>query len=177
MGKGGQPGGEKIWVMERENDNWSEPKPLLPVINSLKIHWQFSVDRKGNLYFGVWKVDPLIGSTTDFNIYYSKYENREYGKPEKLGPEINNSQFNQYSPFVAPDGSYLIFTRQSKISEPQLILSIFISFREKDGSWSEAREIDEIIRMDNHDIAQPCVTPDGKYLVFQRVVGGHSIEL
>ena len=119
MSEKGEPiKGENIWVMDRTAAGWSEPTPLPPAINSLSKHWQISVDREGDLYFGVWKVDPVSRRTREHDIYCSRNRNGQYGTPETLGPEINAPDSRQYSPYVVPDGSYLVFTRVENTEPP-----------------------------------------------------------
>lgn len=60
-------------------------------------------------------------------------------------------------PCVAPDGSYIVFDIDGG---PHL----FVSFREKDGSWGEAVDLSEHGLDAKAGIAS--ITPDGKYLFF-----------
>jgi hypothetical protein len=53
------------------------------------MHWQFSLDKKENLYFG-----GKSSSDESSEIYFSKYENGEYQNPAR----------------VTPDSRYLFFT-------------------------------------------------------------------
>jgi hypothetical protein len=152
---------ENIWVCEKISGGWSEPNPLPPIINSLDLHWQFSVDKKGNLYFGVWKVDPATRRTLEHDIYLSRHEDDQYTTPEKLGPEINDPACRQYSPYISPDGDYLVFSRTTK-TEP-ITTTMNISFKNKAGAWSAPTNINEIFEMPGSNAA---VTPDGKYLFF-----------
>lgn len=115
-----------------------------------------------NLYFGTWK--PQEGGKTTGDIYFSKYENGQYTKPEKLGPEINVPGYN-YSPFIAPDGSYLIYSRK----EPSKPTKLFICFRKSDGTWTKPRDSSSII---GQDCDCPLVTLDGKYLFFRDDLNG-----
>jgi len=169
--KGDQSEKCNIWMMDRTEEGWSNPKPLPPIVNSLKgIHWMLSVDKHGNLYFGTWK--PREGGTTTGDIYCSKYENGQFTKPEKLGPEINGPGYN-YSPFIAPDGSYLIYSR----GEHSKSIKLFICFRKSDGKWTRPRDLSNIIGLDGikTDILQgdcPLVTQDGKYLFFRDDLNG-----
>ncbi len=66
------------------------------------------------------------------------------------------------SPFISPDGSYLLFTRSQKPAK------LCISYRKKDGTWTPGRDLSEIIQSPGG--LNPFVTADGKYLFF--VVGG-----
>ena len=52
-------GSEKIWFADRTSAGWSEPRPLDPNVNSVDKHWEFSLDRKGKLYFAGQSPDSL----------------------------------------------------------------------------------------------------------------------
>lgn len=145
-----------IWVMERLGEGWSEPKPLPIVVESARIHWQLSVDRKYNICFG-----GRYGAETG-DIYIAKHENGHYTEPVKLGPAVNKAEEYNYSPFVAPDGSYLLFTRSQE--PPRL----YISYRQKDGTWTPARDLSGILK--SNASQNPFVTAEGKYLIF--TIGG-----
>jgi len=140
-----------IWVMDRVREGWSEPKPLPIDAGSAWIHWQLSVDREDNVYFGA-----RIENVGD--IFVSRYKNGRYLEPEKLGPEVNKADEYDYSPFVSPDGRVLIFTRSQ--TPPRL----FISYRKNDGTWTEAKDLSGTIGSDRSQ--NPFVTADGKYLLF-----------
>lgn len=164
----GRPGGkENIWVMERSGSDWSEPRPLPPVVNAMNMHWQVSVDMKGNLYFGAREEGGQGFGLQD--VYRSKFENGTYAKPENLGAAINGPGF-EHSPFIASDGSYLIFSK----SNPQArVDSLFISFLKPDGTWTPARDLNSVMRYRNRSMC-PWVTPDGKYLFFAGIVAGEN---
>jgi len=169
--RSGNPERCRIWVMERSDRGWSDPRPLPPVVNDLEgIHWMLSADMRGNLYFGLWR--PREGGTTTGDIYCSKYNDGQYAKPQKLGPEINGPGYN-YSPFIASDGTYLIFSRM----EPSNPARLFISFRKSDGAWTEARDLSGVIGQYCAETDAlfgdcPVVTADGRYLFFRDDAGG-----
>ena len=75
--------------------------------------------------------------------------------PVSAGPAINTPDV-EACPFLAPDESYLIFSR---VSGPAL--GYYISYRLKDGSWSQPVALRQLR-------AQPTsfVSPDGKYIFF-----------
>ena len=66
-------------------------------------------------------------------------------------------------PFIAPDGSYLLFTR---IRHPQNyeFADLWISFRDEDGTWAEPQNLGE--RVNTMGGICPTVTPDGRYVFF-----------
>jgi hypothetical protein len=163
--KEGDPSGKyNIWMMKRTRDGWSRPQPLPQIVNSMTgMHWRLSVDRNGNLYFGTWKPQD-DGNKVTGDIYRSPYKDGEYAIPEKLGPEVNVSVYNR-SPFIAPDGSYLIFTG----SEPPRLNILYICFKKNDGTWTKAKDLSNIIGRDG---GCPIVTSDGKYLFFLDTLDG-----
>lgn len=169
MSEGDEPSkGENIWVMDRTPDGWSGLRPLPPAINSLSTHWQISVDRTGDLYYGVWKVDPVSRRTREHDIYCSRYQNGQYGAPLKLGPEINAPDTRQYSPYIAPDGSYMVFTRVTKTEPPVIpVVTLNISYRDKEGEWTKPVVLNDILQIEEGRWgSQATVSPDGKFLFF-----------
>lgn len=148
---------ENIWYVERTGDAWGEPKYLGDEVNSLSVHWQVSADLEGNLYFGGQDPD----GKTMRDIFVSRHNAGTYLKPEKLDPTVSSAGL-EHSPFIAPDGSYLIFSRAS---QQRTQLGIFISFKTKEGRWGEAVCLNDIIGC---PAATQCtyVTHDGEYLFY-----------
>jgi Tol biopolymer transport system component len=95
------------------------------------------------------------------DIFVSQPDGGRFSKPEKLGPAISSAD-HEHSPTVAPDGSYIIFSRAS---QQRVQLGLFISFRTKDGRWGDAICLNEVIGCPT---ASQCtsLTPDGKYLFY-----------
>jgi hypothetical protein len=88
------------------------------------------------------------------------------GGIQRQGREFNMPWKKQililHSPYISPDGSYIIFSRAS---QQRAQLGIFISFKKKDGAWGEAVCLNEIVGCPT---ATQCtyVTHDGKSLFF-----------
>lgn len=81
--------------------------------------------------------------------------NGTYSTPVSIGPAINTREVED-CPFIAPDESYLIFSR---VSGPES--GYHIAYRLKDGGWSAPVALKRLR-------AQPTsfVSPDGKYVFF-----------
>lgn len=76
-----------------------------------------------------------------------------FQEPFSLGPEINTDN-HEGCPYIAPDGSYLIFSRNG----------LWISFKGENGNWMKA-----ISMGTNFDGICPYVSPDGKYIFFLKM--------
>jgi ankyrin repeat protein len=158
-----EPGGDKkerIWFVEREGGAWSEPEPLDTPANDMDIHWQFSLDRDGNLYFGA-SSGASFGAG---DVFVSRLVGGRYLEPENLGEAVN-AEGPEFSPFIAPDGSYLLFSRAGRAGE-----GIFVSFRKADGSWSEAKSLWP--EGQEWGGICPILSPDGSYLFYLGGWGG-----
>ena len=150
---------ERIWFVDRTADGWSEPKPLDPNVNSMDMHWAFSLDRAKNVYFAGRAPDGLGMS----DIYLARFKDGKYEKPVNQGEPVNSAAIED-SPFVAPDGSYLLFSRQ---------FDIWLSFRKADGAWSAPVKLGPEVNSPAIEVC-PRVTDDGKYIFFLSQRGGES---
>jgi len=140
---------ERIWCVERTADGWGEPFPLGPEINDEQLHWQVSVDGKGNLYFG----SERHGSKGQDDVFMAEFKDGVFENPVSLETTVN-SEAHEGSPYVAPDGSYLIFLRDP---------GLWISFKGEDGRWTQAKKVGTL-----EEAVCPYVSPDQKYLFFLR---------
>ncbi|MFH1197291.1 MAG: ankyrin repeat domain-containing protein [bacterium] len=150
---------ENLWVMDKTSSGWSEMRPFDKTINAIEMHWQFSMDRMGNVYFG----STAGGGMGMMDIYCSRFENGKYTFPVNLGEKIN-SVANEMTPFISPNGDYLLFHRDD---------DLFVSFLKRDGSWSEAINMGSTINSPGGELC-PVVSPDGKYLFFNSTRNGES---
>jgi len=154
-----EAGSEKIWYADRTPAGWSDPRPLDPIVNSMNMHWEFSLDRHGNLYFAGQAPDSLGLQ----DVYLARFVNGKYEKPVNFGKPINSAD-GENTPFIASDGSYLIFERQ---------YDLWVSFRGADGAWSEPVKLGPEVNSPSVELC-PIVTADGKYLFFLSQRDGES---
>jgi len=141
---------------ERTEKGWSQVKSLGAPFDSLPI-MRLSASSKGTYYFDEFKQD-FTG-----DIRYSRLVNGRYEEPKLLGKEINSGK--SFHPFIASDESYLIFDseREGGYGDSDL----YISYREKDGSWGKVINLGDKINTEGWE-AVASVTADGKYLFFNR---------
>lgn len=95
------------------------------------------------------------------DIYYSKLVQGVYAKPVNVGPEIN-TRATETCPYVAPDESYLVFTRFDH-TDPKNS-GIFISYRDKSGPWLAPVMLCGGSK--ERGGMSPRISPDGKYLFY-----------
>ena len=150
---GGNPAKENIWEWKKTEGAWGQPRPLDDVINNNSLHWQFGVDRKGNIYLTL----NIPGSYGESDIYVSRLAGGRYQTPENLGPGVNSAGRDEF-PFIEPDGAYLLFVRD---------FDIYVSFPDADGKWGEAKKLGPEINTRGMELL-PMVSPDGRFFFFSR---------
>ncbi|NQT96174.1 MAG: PD40 domain-containing protein [Candidatus Marinimicrobia bacterium] len=150
----GEPENWQIWYSERQDTNWSEPRRLN---NEMDFYPTFTAS--GYMYF----------TDAQNDIYRTVFSSGQMGAREKL-PEVINTDQAEYNAFIAPDGSYLIYSSHNRLGE----LGggdLYINFRNADGSWGIARHMGPGINSPALDYC-PYVSPDGKYFFFSSRRGG-----
>ena len=83
-----------------------------------------------------------------------------------LPSSINLPGYINWSPYIAPDESYLIFSTNRKTSS-KYDTDLYICFRQPDGDWTEAINMGNMINTNKQE-RYPTVSPDDKYLFFTR---------
>lgn len=144
---------------ERTADGWSEMKSLGGTFEELRV-MSLQASRNGML------VLDEMGTNGNGIMRYSKLVDGKREAPQPLPREINTGTWNAH-PFIAPDESYIMWDgeRESGFGDNDL----YISFRRPDGSWGEAINLGDRVNTDAEE-GGPQVTPDGKYLFFNRMV-------
>jgi len=156
------PDGKKMHLGRRYKDRtdtgWSEIKKLDTVFMKIPI-MRLTASAKGTYVFDEMSEEGLLR--------YSRLIDGEHEEPKSFGKEINTGKYNAH-PFIAPDESYILWDgrRDSGYGNAD----IYVSFRQKDGSWSEAINLGEKINTEASEYGA-SVTPDEKYLFFNRNVG------
>jgi ankyrin repeat protein len=153
IAKGDRGGKENIWFMEKTVSGWSKAKPVDDAVNSMNLHWTFSLDKKGNLYF------------SSNGIFYAENKNGTFQKPVDISILYNNKTLKGFCPYISPDGNYLLFSSRE---EGERNIDLYVSFKKKDGSWTDRINLGKEVNATSHDIAA-FVTADGKYLFFTSV--------
>jgi hypothetical protein len=150
---------EKFYFVEKSPVAWSEPQLLDTIFNKYAVHWQFSLDKHNNLYFG----GDLRGGANSGGIYFSEFHDGRYLEPQLI---FSNEQYGDavFGPAISPNDDYIIFARvHPRGSTNPHIFSIYISFRKGEAAWSEPQQLGKKFDLDSN---QPRISPDGKYIFF-----------
>ena len=167
------PDGETMHLgdryLKRIESGWSELKNLEPptVSNDSMYIMRLSSSANGTYYFDTYKENDSM-----FPIRYSRLINGKHEEPKALPKAINTGAFLSH-PFIAPDESYLLFDAEREDGYGSS--DIHISFKQKDGTWSNGINLGEKINTSAWE-ASASITPDGKYLFFSRNVGSDDFE-
>ncbi len=154
----------KRYKERNDNGEWSEIKKLEAPFDSLPI-MRLTASSKGTYFFDEFKRD-FTG-----DIRYSRLLNGKYEEPRLVNEKINTGK--SFHPFIAPDESYLIF--DSKREDGFGDSDIYISYRQPNGEWGVPVNLGNKINTEAWE-ASASVTPDGKYLFFNRNMGSDKYE-
>jgi Tol biopolymer transport system component len=155
-----------LYLLTKQGDGWSEAKSMRIITRFPELRYLYgpSITNNGTLYF--FAHAEGLGSRNDFGIYRSEFINGSYAKPELLPSSINIAEaVLNWTPFIAPDESYLLFSSDRDSSQQNL----FISFRHEDGTWTEAYNLGAEINAGRGQ-RFPAISPDGRYMFFTRWV-------
>jgi enamine deaminase RidA (YjgF/YER057c/UK114 family) len=148
-----------IFVAKLDEDGeWGEATRLPePVNDGTTDRWSPSVTRSGDLYFGA----ELPGTRGGSDLWVSHLVDGVHQPPVQLGDAINTAA-HEVEPWIAPDGSYLIFAALRR-SGGAGGYDLFIS-RRIGAAWTPA----EPLRVINTPASEwnHSVSPDGHWLYF-----------
>ena len=153
-----------FWFVERsDSGEWGEAQHLINPCTPGKHDFYYVSSRDSTIYFSIFDNDgngdlyfmsPVPGDTI----------------PHKLNNPIN-TKYNEHDPFIAPDGSYLIFTSNRPGGYGSA--DLYICFRQPDATWSVPINMGEKINSEKYDFCA-IISPDEKYLFFSSSRSGNG---
>jgi hypothetical protein len=148
-----------LWYVDLTGDTTHAPVNLGSPPNSESLESQPSFTTTGDLYFS----GSLDSVGMNRGIYVSRREGGALTTPKLLNSHINTRGID-YTPFVSPNGDYLLFSSSRPTSE-ESDLKLYVSFVDADGDWQKPRNLSAALGWT--DPARfPALTPDGRYLFF-----------
>lgn len=142
-----------LWVVERTDTGWGEPKHLGWTVNSPRWERGPCVSANGNLYFCSMR-DGGYGAS---DLYCAEWMNGEFLAPKNLGSVVNTEGYESF-PYIAPDESFLVYESATG--------DLFIHFRKSDGNWSEAINMVEKLESSRPQDRFPRMSNDDKIFFF-----------
>jgi len=149
-----------LFYVEKSGKSWGKPQRLETTINTPNHERAPSIANSGNLYFVGEGYDDAIGAG---DIYISKLVDGEFTKPVNLGATVN-SEYQELTPSVAPDESYIVFASNRPTMNRQNMW-LYISFKNPDGGWSGAYRLRGWFN--TPPLWRTFITGDQKYLFYQ----------
>jgi Tol biopolymer transport system component len=151
-------GSQDIWRLNSNGDVINIGSP----VNTKYIETAQSFRNNGDIYYTSYVQDKRW----DRGIVMSKYENGAYQTPQLLPENINipDPKTIDYLPYIAPDGSFLLFCSNRHDPENESC-RIYISFKDEDGTWRNPLNLSYFLNFDQ-DSRDPALSADGKYLFF-----------
>ncbi|HXQ34201.1 MAG TPA: hypothetical protein VN843_09325, partial [Anaerolineales bacterium] len=152
-----------LWVVEKTNTGWSEPRHLEAPINSESQETSPSVAADGTLYFS----STRAGGKGSADLYRAKIAGGNYSAPENTGDAINSAG-PEIQVFISPDERILIFAAAGR-SDSLGSVDLYLSKR-TDGAWPKPVNLGNKINSSGVDSA-PRISPDGKYFLWTSTRG------
>lgn len=148
-----------IYRVERTPNEWGIPKKLFPGMFA-------TITKNGTIYF-----TDVSNGMDKAEIYCVNFSEGRYQSSKAVGNI--NSEYQDAHPFIDPDEKYIIF--DSNRSGGYGSNDLYISYRSENGEWSKPVNLGERINSSEYD-AIPYVTPDKKYLFFNRLGDIYWVE-
>ncbi|NMC44528.1 MAG: hypothetical protein GYA46_11470 [candidate division Zixibacteria bacterium] len=140
-----------IWTITRTGNGWSDPVHLGAPFNPGKSMY-IGMAADGTVY-----TTDISGGMGTGSIVATRLKDGAY-EPFTPLPSSINATGREIYPCIAPDGSFLLFTRINDDKVPGL----YATFRTAAGAWSEPKKLD----LGQKAASMPSLSPDGKYLFF-----------
>jgi len=140
--------------MTWQNNQWSSAQSIGGPVNTSGREQSPSVSSNRNLYY-------YSNYNNSTGIFLSRWVNNKYQQPEALSAAVNGDE--AHNPCIAADESFIIFTsyRAGGVGDADL----YISFKNNDGSWSDAQNLGSPLNTSFQD-DYAYISPDGNYLFF-----------
>ena len=157
------PDGRKLYFRIRAGEGWTTT-----FVEKLASGWSAprgdgallqcgsSFTRSGRVYFS----SAMKTKTWSTGVFSARLSPGGYSDIVPLDSTINVPNAIDYTPWVSPDESFLLFSSNRPLVGDTEDMHVHVSFRAADGTWSTPRRVSEIRGR------FPSISPDGRYLFF-----------
>ena len=151
---------EDFYISYNDTDEWQFANNLGEPINTLKNEGAQCITADGKtLYFTACSRNDSYGRC---DIYQSDFVNEKWTNPVNLGPNINTESWES-QPAISSDGRQLFFVSNRPGGHGGK--DIWVSYKNANGVWMEAKNIGDKINTSKDDIS-PFLHWDNQTLYF-----------
>ena len=151
---------EDFYISYNDTDEWQFANNLGEPINTLKNEGAQCITADGKtLYFTACSRNDSYGRC---DIYQSDFVNEKWTNPVNLGPNINTESWES-QPAISSDGRQLFFVSNRPGGRGGK--DIWVSYKNANGAWMEAKNIGDKINTSKDDIS-PFLHWDNQTLYF-----------
>jgi|GEM_PF-261203 len=147
-----------LWVVDKAEGKWGEPRNVGDPVNRLDIVVQPFYAADDRLYFCGQKAD---GSSR--GLYVSRFAGGGFAEPERLDEKIFGGQVS--GPCVSPDNRTLVVHARKEGGFGNW--DLYASFKDALGKWGELANLGSAVNTAESE-AGASFSPDGRYLFFSR---------
>ena len=150
-----------FYTYKLDNGQWAKSKRLPPPLNNNDANYVCSIANKGTMLLLGNRYKP--DGTCEGGVSISRKIDTSWTFPEdlKITNFYNDSKNQEF--FLSSDSKVLIMAVQRKDSRG--LKDLYVSFRENDGSWSEPKNMGNVINTPANELS-PFLSPDNKKLFF-----------
>ncbi len=142
----------KIWYVNRLKDSWSDAILLDSPINNDEVVKPVAA-KNGDLFY--------VNSSKK-KMYYAPNKNGKFPEVREVGIAFGSLGF------ISPSQDYMI-VQANKENDKTKDMDLFVCFKKNDGTWSTPINLGNTVNT-NFREGNATMTPDGKYLFFNRYV-------
>ncbi len=151
-----------LWMSTRnEAGGWTDPVHLSSLTTFEHEESYASLSADGVLVY--LRGRPADDGSVQYDLFQSRMEGGEFRTSERH--PVSTERWGEGDPWLARDGSYLIFTRWDEAVGWTETVDLFVSFRDGD-VWSDPVPLTEL-NSSGPDYG-PAVSPDGQWLYYRR---------
>jgi Tol biopolymer transport system component len=158
-----------IWMMEKTEKGWSEPKPLPEPMNAVQLENEEWPSSNNNFLFThddeTFYFTSMKRGTKSIKLYQTTFDGQDFSEPQAIDGIFEDEKYWVYSAVISPDGQYLVFNSYDAPGGTGGE-DIFVSKKTENG-WSTARPIGELVNSKDEE-SSPRFSRDGKYFFFSR---------
>jgi Tol biopolymer transport system component len=156
-----------VWMMEKTDNGWGEPRPLPEPINAVQIEKEEWPSSNNNFLFTndneTFYFTSMKRGSKSIKLYETYFDGKDFSEPKAIEGIFEDDKSWVYSAVISPDGTYLIFN-SFEAPGGQGGEDIFVSKKTKNG-WSKARSIGALVNTKDEE-SSPRFSRDGKYFFF-----------